>query len=357
MNIVIVGLSISSSWGNGHATTYRSLARALALRGHEVLFLERDAEWYANNRDLPKPVFCELGLYKSLRDLKLRFSARVRSADLVMFGSYVAEGVPVGAWIIRNAQGVVAFYDIDTPVTLTKLQRGDYEYLSPELIPKFDLYLSFTGGPLLDRLRLTFGARTVRPLYCSADPEIYYPELFEKRWDIGYLGTYSADRHHSFQRLFLTPATMYAAGRFIVAGSQYPLEINWPPNVQRVTHLPCGEHRLFYNLQRFTLNITRGPMVDAGFSPSVRLFEAAACGTTIITDRWNGLEAFFRPGKEIIVAGSASEVLNDISSMPDSRRNEIGRAAYQRFLREHTPGHRAKELEDYVRELQARAAA
>jgi spore maturation protein CgeB len=357
MNIVIVGLSISSSWGNGHATTYRSLSRALSLRGHEVLFLERDTEWYANTRDLPSPTFCELGFYKSSHDLRLRFSERVRSADLVMFGSYVAEGVTVGEWIVRTAQGPVAFYDIDTPVTLMKLRRGDYEYLSPELIPKFDLYLSFTGGPVLDRLRLNFGARIVRPLYCSADPDIYYPELFEKGWDLGYLGTYSVDRHHLFQRLFLTPATMHARGRFIVAGSQYPVEINWPPNVQRVSHVPCGEHRLFYNRQRFTLNITRNPMVDAGFSPSVRLFEAAACGTTIITDRWDGLEAFFQPGKEILVADSASDVFNNISSMPNLRRTEIGQAAYQRFLREHTPAHRVNELEGYVRELQARAAA
>jgi spore maturation protein CgeB len=357
MRIVVVGLSISSSWGNGHATTYRSLCRALAQRGHEILFLEKDTEWYANNRDLPNPPFCELGLYEGSHDLRLRFSERIRSADLVMLGSYVAEGVGVGEWIIRTAQGPVAFYDIDTPVTLRKLRRGDYEYLSPELVPKFDLYLSFTGGPLLDRLCLSFGARVVRSLYCSADPDNYYPELFEKRWDIGYLGTYSADRHHSFERLFLTSATMFARGRFVVAGSQYPMEINWPPNVQRLSHLPCSDHRSFYNRQRFTLNITRGPMVDAGFSPSVRLFEAAACGTTIITDRWEGLDAFFEPGIEMLVAGSASEVLSVISSMPDPRRIEIGRAAYQRFLREHTPAHRAKQLEGYVRDLQAEAAA
>lgn len=357
MHIVIVGLSISSSWGNGHATTYRSLCRALSLRGHQILFLEKDTKWYANNRDLPPPPFCELGLYKSSDDLRLRFSERVRSADFVILGSYVAEGVAVGEWIVRTAQGPVAFYDIDTPVTLTKLRRGDYEYLSPELIPKFDLYLSFTGGPLLDRLRQSFGARVVRPLYCSADPDIYYPELSEKRWDIGYLGTYSADRHASFERLFLTSATMYARGRFVAAGCQYPREINWPPNVQRVSHLPCGEHRSFYNRQRFTLNITRSPMVDAGFSPSVRLFEAAACGTAIITDRWDGLEAFLQPGKEILVADSASDVLNYIASMPDFQRIEIGHAACQRFLREHTPAHRAKELEGYVRELQAQAAA
>jgi spore maturation protein CgeB len=187
MKIVILGLSITSTWGNGHATTYRSLLHALALRGHEVLFLERNTEWYANHRDLSNPAFCEVGLYQSLHDLKLRFWNRVRSADLVMLGSYVAEGVAAGEWVIQTAQGPVVFYDIDTPVTLTKLGKGDYEYLSPELVSKFDLYLSFTGGPLLDRLRSGFGARMVRPLYCSADPDIYYPELFEKHWDLGYI--------------------------------------------------------------------------------------------------------------------------------------------------------------------------
>jgi spore maturation protein CgeB len=351
MKIVVLGLSITSTWGNGHATTYRSLVRALAARKHEILFLERDVEWYATQRDMAEPAFCRLGLYKTLTDLERRFEADVRSADLVIVGSYVAEGVAVADWITRNAQGLTAFYDIDTPVTLAKLEKGDHEYLSPDLIPRFDIYLSFTGGPLLDRLASKFGARRVRPLYCSADPDIYYPQHVKKLWDLGYIGTYSADRHRQFEVLLLVTAQKYPSGRFIVAGSQYPSDLQWPPNLVHILHLPFIRHRTFYNQQRFTLNLTREPMVKAGFSPSVRLFEAAACGTAMISDHWAGVENFFEPGKEILLAASASDILDLIGSTSDDQSAQIGKAAMDRFFKEHTPDHRAAQLEAYVGEL------
>ncbi|MBV8378746.1 MAG: glycosyltransferase [Verrucomicrobia bacterium] len=357
MKIVFFGLSITSTWGNGHATTYRSLVRALSARKHEIIFLERDVEWYANQRDMADPPFCKLHLYKTLADLKRQFRADIRSADCIVIGSYVPDGVVVAEWVTRNAQGPIAFYDIDTPVTLAKLAKGDYEYLSPQLIPLFDLYLSFTGGPLLDRLATEFGARMVRPLFCSADPDLYYPQPGKKLWDLGYIGTYSADRHSQFERLLLAPAHLHSSGRFIVAGSQYPPEIQWPTNLVRISHLPWLRHREFYNLQRFTLNLTRGPMVKAGFSPSVRLFEAAACGTAIISDRWPGLETFFKPGKEILVAASTREILDIIKSEPEWRIRQIGKAARERFLEEHTPDDRAAEFESYVAELFARSRA
>jgi spore maturation protein CgeB len=355
MNIVILGLSITSTWGNGHATTFRSLVRALSARKHDILFLERDVEWYANQRDLAEPPFCQLGLYKTLTDLKDRFHANVRAADLVILGSYVPEGVTVAEWITRQAQGPVAFYDIDTPVTMAKLAEGDHEYLSPDLIPRFDLYLSFTGGPFLDRLASRFGARMARPLYCSADPNIYYPQPDQKLWDLGYLGTYSADRHRQFEQLLLAPANLWPSGRFIAAGSQYPPDIRWPANLVRILHLPSPGHRRFYNQQRFTLNLTRDPMVKAGFSPSVRLFEAAACGTAIISDPWEGLETFFEPDKEILVAASASDVLDITKAISDIRCAELGQAALRRFLKEHTPDYRAAQLEGYVTDLFSRS--
>jgi spore maturation protein CgeB len=356
MKIVVFGLSITSTWGNGHATTYRSLLGALAARGHEIHFLERDVEWYASQRDLPQPDFCRLSLYQNLNDLKLRFRPEVQSADFIIIGSYVTEGVPMADWIIGRAKGPVAFYDIDTPVTLAKLASGDQEYLSAELIPRFDLYLSFTGGPLLDRLVSEFGAQMARPLYCSADPDMYHPQPGRKLWDLGYIGTYSADRHRAFQHLLLTPAFLYPSGRFIIAGSQYPADVPWPPNLVHISHLPCVRHRAFYNQQRFTLNLTRGPMVEAGFSPSVRLFEAAACGRPIISDHWTGLETFFAPGREILEAGSAGEVLEIIRSMSNDKSEEIGQAARRRYLQEHMPHHRASALENYIEELFSRPA-
>jgi spore maturation protein CgeB len=355
LRIVIIGLSITSSWGNGHATTYRGLVRELVRRGHEVLFLEHDKPWYASNRDMPNPPFGRTELYTGVEQLKDRLASDVRDADVVIVGSYVPEGVAVGEWVVRRAGGLTAFYDIDTPVTLAKLERGDSEYLSPELIPRYGMYLSFTGGPTLQRLEREFGSPRALPLYCAVDPELYYPEPdAPRRWDLGYLGTYSADRQPPLERLMLDPARRLPSGRFVVAGPQYPDSVQWPPNVQRIQHLPPADHRRFYNEQAFTLNITRADMVRAGYSPSVRLFEAAACGVPIISDAWEGLDSFFASGTEIIVARSSEDVMRALARTTEAERKAIGERARRRVLGAHTAAHRAAELERYVLEVTER---
>jgi spore maturation protein CgeB len=348
MDIVILGLSITSSWGNGHATTYRGLVRELAARGHRVLFLERDAPWYADNRDLPKPKYCRVGLYESVADLERRFGPAVGDADAVIVGSYVPDGVAVGEWVTRVARGVTAFYDIDTPVTLSKLERGDFEYLSPGLIPRFDMYLSFTGGPTLRRIERQYGAPAAHALYCSVDPELYFPARRRPQWDLGYMGTYSDDRQPILDRLLLEPARRAPDGRFVVAGPQYPRSIRWPRNVARVPHLPPRKHRAFYNAQRFTLNVTRADMVAAGWSPSVRLFEAAACGTPIVSDAWEGLETLFTPDTEILIARNTADTLRYLHDIDEEERQAIGRRARAKVLARHTAAHRAAELEHFV---------
>ncbi len=356
LRIVILGLSITSSWGNGHATTYRGLVRELARRGHDLLFLERDVEWYASHRDLPFPPYGRTELYRSLAELERRFAGDIEEADLVIVGSFVPEGAAVGDWVIRTADRVTAFYDIDTPVTLSKLARGDCDYVSPELIPRYQLYLSFTGGPTLDRLEQEFGASMARPLYCSVDPALYYPEAVPLQWHLGYMGTYSVDRQPPLSQLLIEPARQWPEGRFAVAGPQYPAAIHWPQNVERIEHLPPSRHSTFYGAQRFTLNLTRTDMIAAGFSPSVRLFEAAACGTPIISDYWEGLDDLFEPGREILIARSAAEVLGWIRNLPPSEALAIGARARARVLAEHTAGHRAAELEAYALELLDRQA-
>ena len=357
LDIAILGLSITSSWGNGHATTYRGLVRELTARGHRVLFLERDAAWYAENRDLPEPPYGRTVLYSGLEELKDRFEKEIRTADLVIVGSYVPEGVAVGRWVTQTAQGVTAFYDIDTPVTLAKLTRGDHEYLTPELIPSYNCYLSFTGGPTLRRLERHFGSPMARPLYCSFDPELYAPEEVEPTWDLGYMGTYSEDRQPVLDRLLLQPAGHWTRGRFVVAGPQYPKQIRWPKNVERFQHLEPAKHRAFYNAQRFTLNVTRSDMVAAGWSPSVRLFEAAACGTPILSDTWPGLESFFRIGVEILTVRNACDVLQYLRDIPEPERRALGQRARARVLREHTAARRAEELEGYALSLLNRHVA
>jgi spore maturation protein CgeB len=352
--IVILGLSITSSWGNGHATTYRGLIRELTARGHDILFLERDVPWYASNRDLPRPQYARTALYYDLAELKQRFTREVEDADMVIVGSYVPDGAEIGEWVTRTARGLTAFYDIDTPVTLAKLARGEAEYLTPGLIREYQLYLSFTGGPTLERLEQEFGSPMARPLYCSVDPVLYYPEPVKVRWDLGYMGTYSADRQPGLTQLLLQPARSWHQGRFVVAGPQYPKSLRWPRNVQRIQHLPPKRHRAFYNAQHFTLNLTRADMVLAGFSPSVRLFEAAACGTPIISDHWDGLETLFEPGLEILIARSSREVLEWIRDIPEDERRALGERGRTRVLAQHTAAHRAAELEGYARQLLSR---
>jgi spore maturation protein CgeB len=356
MRIVILGLSITSSWGNGHATTWRALVRELAARGHDLLFLERDQPWYAAHRDLPAPPFCRTALYGSLEQLQDEHRQAVRDADLVIVGSFVPEGVRAGDWVQGEARGAKAFYDIDTPVTLAKLARGEHEYIAPRQVAGYDLYLSFTGGPTLRRLEREYGAPRARVLYCSVDPALYHPEPEAPAWDLGYMGTYSDDRQPALERFLLAAARRRPEGRFIVAGPQYPGSIDWPANVRWQPHLPPAEHLRFYNAQRFTLNVTRADMVAAGWSPSVRLFEAAACGTPILSDRWPGLEDVLAPGKEILLVDSTEDVLAALR-MPEPERLALATRARERILAAHTAAHRAAELEGYARELLGEAIA
>jgi spore maturation protein CgeB len=353
LKIVILGLSITSSWGNGHATTYRGLMRELTARGHKVLFLERDTPWYAEARDLPRPPYGRTCLYKSIDEVKKKFAKDVHEADVVIVGSYVPDGVRIGEWVVRTARGVTAFYDIDTPITLSMLQQGENCYLSPALIQRYHLYLSFTGGPVLNRLERDYELPMARPLYCSVDPAEYFPEKQAQRWDLGYMGTYSSDRQAPLEKLMIEPACRWPDGRMIIAGAQYPEAVEWPLNIERIEHLPPCRHRRFYNEQRFTLNITRALMVQAGYSPSIRLFEAAACARPIVSDAWEGLEQFFTPGEEILVADSADEMLRYLQESSDSQIEAMGKRARARVLAEHTAAHRAAELENYIAELLA----
>ena len=352
MKLVVLGLSLSSSWGNGHATTYRALLSAFTRRGHDVLFLERDVPWYAANRDLDRPGFCRLAYYNSLRGLDA-WRGMVAEADAVIVGSYVPEGIEVGRWVQQHARGVTAFYDIDTPVTLSRLGRGDCQYLTPELVPGYDAYLSFTGGPTLERIERELGSPAARALYCSVDAQAYRPLDLPKGWDLTYLGTYSADRQPTLERLLIETASRLPDKRFAVAGPQYPPTIDWPANVERIEHLPPSRHTEFYSASRMTLNVTRADMIAAGWSPSVRLFEAAACGTPILSDRWDGLDSLFEPGREILLADTTEDAIAALGrdALP------LGDAARARVLGAHTADHRAAELEDFLAEAAVRRSA
>ncbi len=356
MKIVIFGLSITSSWGNGHATTFRALARALRTRGHRIVFFEKDVEWYASNRDMPEPPFCDVTLYEAWPQILAKVRRELRQADVAVVGSYFPDGTAAIDEVLASKVPVKAFYDIDTPVTVAALRQGGADYLKAEQVPGFDIYFSFTGGPLLLELQSKFAAQMAVPLYCSFDPDRYRfaPLRPEYACDFSYMGTYAADRQPKIQELFCRPATALPKKKFVLAGPQYPDEIAWPGNVERLMHVDPSSHASFYSSSRITLNVTRREMVLAGYSPSVRLFEAAACGTTIVSDAWEGLDSFLTPGEEILLAAGAADVVAYLSELSAHEAGAIGRRARERVLAEHTADKRAAEFENAVAAALAR---
>jgi spore maturation protein CgeB len=206
-------------------------------------------------------------------------------------------------------------------------------------------------------LESSYGSPMARELYCSVDTTAYRPQPRAYRWDLGYLGTYSEDRQKPLERLLFDAASAWRDGRFIVAGPMYPDYIAWPSRVERMIHLAPDLHPAFYASQRFTLNLTRAAMKSAGYSPSVRLFEAGACGVPIISDWWDGLDSLFRPGREILISANAEETLRYLRDLPEAARLAIGAAARARILAAHTPAHRAGQLESYLKEAHDNFAA
>lgn len=351
MKIVFIGLTISSTWGNGHATTYRALLKGLSRKGADVHFLERIKPWYANNVDFSGNGDYKISFYDSVSELEQNYGAEIENANMVVVGSYTPDCPEVSRLVFAKAKGVKAFYDIDTPVTLDKLKNRDYEYLRPEMIPEFDLYLSFAGGRTLEILEEKYGSPAARALYCSVDPELYFPVEMKKIWHLGYLGTYSPDRQPALEQLLLEPAAVVTNKKFVVAGPGYPDSVAWPANVQRIDHLGSDQHLSFYNRQHLTLNITRKAMKELGHSPSVRLFEAAACGVPVISDYWDGLDELFEFGKEIFVADDAAEVIDLLKTATPETCLQMGEAARKRILANHTATHRAEELLAYFNEV------
>ncbi len=349
MKLVIFGLSITSSWGNGHATTFRALCRALHERGHRIVFFERNTEWYEHNRDLPEPDFCRTRIFEDWNAVVPFVRAELRDCDAALVGSYFPDGIAAIDEVLDSPAPLKVFYDIDTPITVSQLRaNGGTSYLLKEQIPGFDVYFSFTGGPMLKEIENRFGARLAVPLYCSFDPQQYRRFTVNKRFacDLSYMGTYAPDRQPKIEEFLCVPARLLPDRGFIVAGPQYPKTIRWPANVRRITHLNQRWHGRFYSSSRLTLNVTRRDMVRAGYSPSVRLFEAAASGAAIVSDNWPGLDTFFRPQQEILLPTCGEDVARYIAELGDEELRVIGDHAQQRVLAEHTSQRRAIEFEE-----------
>jgi spore maturation protein CgeB len=345
--MVIFGLTVSSSWGNGHATLWRGLIRALSRRGWTVVFFERDVPYYAGARDLDSLDGGQLILYADWADIRPLAGREVADADVAIVTSYCPDAIAATELVLQASAGQRIFYDLDTPVTLAHVRSGQRPaYVGADGLRGFDLVLSYTGGAALEQLRSTLGAPRTAPLYGHVDPSQYRPCVANTAFaaDLSYLGTYAPDRQAGVDRLLVQAAVRRPEQRFVIGGAQYPQEFPWTENIYFVRHLPPAEHPAFYASSRLTLNVTRRAMADMGWCPSGRLFEAAACGAVIVTDAWPGLDEFFEPNEEIIVV----ETTDDVIAALDLGCNElrrIGRNVRERVFAEHTSDHRARELE------------
>ncbi|WP_375382241.1 glycosyltransferase [uncultured Sphingomonas sp.] len=345
MRITIFGLTVSSSWGNGHATLWRGLTRALAAQGHAVTFVERDVPWYAEHRDVTQLPGGDLFLYTDWQQV-LTERRRLLDADVVIVTSYCPDAVAATRLAEQDSQALRLFYDLDTPVTLARLAAGEIiDYLPPEGLGGFDLVLSYTGGPALAALEQQLGARATAPLYGHVDPDAHRPVVADRLFagDLSYLGTYAADRQPALAELFVAPAAAMPDARFVLGGSRYPAEFPWRPNIWFMDHVAPPDHPAFFASSRLTLNVTRTDMAAMGWCPSGRLFEAAACGTAIVSDWWDGLDAFFTPGEGILIARDRADVLSALTM----DRDEVARIAARardRVLAQHSSAARAAEL-------------
>jgi spore maturation protein CgeB len=344
VKIVIFGLTLSSSWGNGHATPYRAIIRALAAAGHDVSFYEKDVEYYYWRRDFREWPYCRLVLYDQWQNVRADALADARTADVTLVGSYCPEGARISDDLFGLARPLRVFYDLDTPITLWNLARGDLDYLRRDQVPGFDLYLSFTGGAVLRQLERVWGARMARPLYGCVDPDVYHRREAEERFgcDLSYMATYAGDRQPKVEELFLAPAAALPERSFLLAGTMYPPQ-RWPENVRHIDHVRPTQHPAFYSSCRLTLNVTRALMAASGWCPSGRFFEAAACGAPIVTDEWQGLNEFFDPAHELLVAHTRNDVIRALQ-LPQQELAAIAERARQRTLEEHTGEVRARQL-------------
>jgi spore maturation protein CgeB len=346
MKITIFGLTISSSWGNGHATLWRGLCKALARLGHRVVFFERDVPYYAAHRDARDFENIDLVLYASWDGIEHRALRELATTDAAIVTSYCPDAIAASECVFESPRPVSVFYDLDTPVTLSQMRQGlPVPYIGPRGLKDYDMVLSYTGGAALEQLRRKLGAKRTRPLYGHVDPDLHHRVSMDSRFasHLSYLGTYAADRQALVDELFVKPAHAKPQASFLVGGAQYPVTVKWPSNVSFSEHVPPAEHASFFSSSLLTLNVTRGAMAEMGWCPSGRLFEAAACGATLISDRWEGLEEFYAPGKEILLAQNSNDVLAALD-MDEAEIRQIGTAAFERTLDEHTCHHRARVL-------------
>jgi spore maturation protein CgeB len=349
LDIAFFGSSLVSAYWNGAATYYRGIVRALAERGHRVTFYEPDAYERQQHRDIPDPQWARVVVYSADGENGvLDALARARGADLVVKASGVGvfdELLEREVLALQGAQTLVAFWDVDAPATLDRVQSNrDDPFRS--LIPRYDLVLTYGGGdPVVDAYT-ALGARECVPIYNALDPATHHPVPPNPRFacDLGFLGNRLPDREARVEEFFLRAATLLRDASFVLGGSGWA-DKPMPDNVNPIGHVYTHEHNAFNCTPRAVLNVNRESMARYGFSPPTRVFEAAGAAACLITDEWVGIELFLEPGREVLVARDGEEVAAHLRSLSRERAREIGVAAYRRILGEHTYAHRVAQLE------------
>jgi spore maturation protein CgeB len=348
MNIAFFGSSLLSAYWNGAATYYRGITRALHARGHRITFYEPDAYDRQKHRDIEPPLWAKCIVYEATEESVLAQVERARSADLVV----KASGVGVFDTLLeraivelRSEQTMVAFWDVDAPATLERL-HSDRADSFRALVPRYDLILTYGGGARVVNAYLELGARECRPIYNALDPETHHPvpPRNHYRADLSFLGNRLPDREARVDQFFVGAAGRRPQRSFLLGGNGWH-DKRLPPNVRVNGHVVTSDHNAFYCSARLTLNISRESMARFGFSPATRVFEAAGAGACVITDPWEGIEEFFEPGREILIARDAEEVAAFLDRISAKEARDIGRSALWRALGEHTYAHRADEFE------------
>jgi spore maturation protein CgeB len=358
LRISMFGSSLVSSYWNGAATYYRGVLRALAARGHAIRFYEPDALDRQRHRDIPDPPWAKVCVYdpgeaathEALRDAR-------RDSDIVI----KASGVGVNDALLerevaamRSGSCAALFWDVDAPATLERMQ-ADPDDPFIRLVPRYDMILTYGGGPRVVAGYRAFGARDCVPIYNALDPDTHFPESPQARYaaDLAFMGNRLPDREARVYRLFFWPATRLPGRSFLLGGAGWDAA---PSNVRLLGHVPTAEHNAFNSSARLVLNINRDSMARFGFSPPTRVFEAAGAGACLIMDRWEGIEMFLEPGREVLVADDGEAVANYVDAVGEAHARTIGRRARKRILRQHTYAMRAVLLESVLLGRQREAA-
>jgi spore maturation protein CgeB len=349
LDIAFFGSSLVSAYWNGAATYYRGIVRALHGRGHQVTFYEPDAYGRQEHRDIADPDWARVVIYPGdAEGAALTAVEQARGADLVVKASGVGAFDAVLERAVLELQGaetLVAFWDVDAPATLDRLERDATDPFRT-LIPSYDLVLTYGGGDPVVQAYQGFGARLCVPIYNALDPSTHFPVSPAAGFlaDLGFLGNRLPDREARVEEFFLRAASALPGRTFLLGGSGWG-DKPMPPNVRYVGHVYTRDHNAFNCTPTAVLNVNRESMARYGFSPPTRVFEAAGAGACLITDDWEGIELFLEPDSEVLVATSGADVADRLGSLTPGRAARIGMAARRRILAEHTYDHRAAQVE------------